>query len=110
MRVIKKMIVMKGDEREKLSGMKGGNMMLTQQSYRFGDVKLSVACLVKGNEVSTRILSAQTEMNRVPGSCTDYIHDPVIMRNGDDKENYKFEGWKRMPINALRYCRNICED
>jgi hypothetical protein len=48
MRVIKEMMVMKGDEQEKLSGIKGGSMMLTQQLYRYGDVKLSWLVWSKG--------------------------------------------------------------
>jgi hypothetical protein len=39
-----------------------------------------VACLVKGNKVPARIVSAQTEMNQLPGNCRDYMLHIVIMR------------------------------
>jgi hypothetical protein len=69
-----------------------------------------VACFVKGNNISGRGVSAEIERNKVPDNCKDYILGTVTMRNGDDKENYKFDGWKRRPINALRYFCNIYED
>jgi hypothetical protein len=34
----------------------------------------------------------------------------VITSNGDDKDNCKFQGWKRKFVNTLRYYCSICEE